>query len=92
MVLVAAEARLFLGVPPQFLLGPLGPPALEPLPLEVVLAADVIDGLAGVFVAVAVGGDVGDPEIHAEEVGDGDLGPVRDVHRDEQEPLAVVAG
>ena len=88
VVLVAAKACLFLGDTPQLLLGAPGPPALEPATLEVVLAADVLDGLAGVAAPVAVGGDVGDPEIHAEEVGDGDLGPVGDLDRDEHEPLA----
>src|SRR5512135_2220417 len=91
MVFVAAEAGFLPGDTPQLLAGAIGPLSLEPSPLEVVLAADVVDGLARVGLPIRVGGDLGQAHVHAEEVVGGEPGAVGDVDRHQQEPLAVLA-
>src|SRR5271157_5594524 len=50
-----------------------------------------LDLLRGVLGPVAVHGDVDHAQVHADEVRRGRLGPVRDIDRDQQEPLAVLA-
>src|SRR4051794_26018304 len=69
VVLVATEPGFLAGESPQFLLCSPGASSLESLPLEVVLAADPLDGFAAMpFGLVARGGDPGNPEIDADEV------------------------
>ena len=64
----------------------------EPLPLEVVLPADRLDGRAGVGVAVAVGGDLREAEVDPEEVRHDDGRPFGQVHRGvEEEPALAIA-
>src|SRR5258706_16269435 len=87
------EASLLARDPLQLLLGPLGIPLAQPLPLEVVLATETLHRLArmGFAVGITVGGDRGQTEIDAQGVGGGDWGPLGDVHRDNQGPLAGLA-
>src|SRR5258707_435786 len=63
----------------------------QALPLEVVLASNILDSLTAVFLAIAIGCEVSDPQVDADEVGHRDRSRFRHVHRDDQEPLAVLA-
>jgi len=56
-----------------------------------VLEAFGLNLLRGVLLAVAIHGDVDHAQVHAQEVCGRGLGSVRDVDRDQQEPLAVLA-
>ena len=61
----AAKVGFLAGNALQFLLRPLGVPALQPLPLQVVFAAHVLDRLAAVGCAVAVGCNLGNTQVDA---------------------------
>ena len=56
-----------------------------------VLEAFGLNLLRGVLLAVAIHGDVDHAQVHAQKVCGRGLGSVRDVDRDQQEPLAVLA-
>lgn len=90
VVLMAAKSGFLLGDPFQFLLRPFGSLLLESLSLEVVLAPDIFDRLAAVLGPVAISGDIGDAQVNSEEIGDRHWGCVRNVHGDDEEPLAVL--
>src|SRR5262249_27229385 len=68
VVLMPAEAGFLAGDPLQLLARTLGSLALQASALEPVLAANLLDTGAGVYRAVAVGREVGDPQIHSQEV------------------------
>ena len=86
---VLAEASFLARDPLELLFRPLRIPFLEPLALQIMLAANLLDRLAGIGVAVAVGRDVRDAEVDADEVGRRHGGGVGDVDGHEQEPFAV---
>src|SRR3990167_4073587 len=67
-VLVAAESRLLLADPRQFLLRTPRVAALHGAPLLRVLPSDMLDGSSRVRRAVAVRGQVHDPKVNAEKV------------------------
>jgi hypothetical protein len=91
VILMLAESSLCLSDPLQLLFRSLGVPFLEPFPLEIVLATDVIDGLPRVLIPVAVRSDVSYSKVNPDEVRGRRLGSIGNVYRDEQEPLAVLA-
>src|SRR5208337_1819620 len=67
VVFMSAESGFLSGQPPEFLLGPPGSFALEPLPLEVVLAADLLDGLSTMSFRVVAGRrDLGDAQVDSQ--------------------------
>lgn len=78
-------AREFLDVA----LGRLGAGALKPVPETVVALPDGLDLGAGVAIAVAVGGEVTDAEVHAKPAVRVDGTAIGYVHRDVQEELAL---
>lgn len=78
-------AREFLEVA----LGRLGAGALKPVPETVVALPNGLDLGAGVVVAVAVGGEVTDAEVHAKPAVRVDGAAVGYVYRDVQEELAL---
>ncbi len=91
VVFVATEARLFVGDLLQLLLGSFSVPALQPLALQVVLATNVLYGLARVAFSVACGGKLDNTEIDADEIGDRDRRTVGDHNGYQQEPFSIFA-
>ena len=91
VVLMPLEASLPATNSLQLLLGSSGIPPLQPLALQVVLAASRLGGLAAVPGPIAVHGNVADAQIHAQKVGCRNRSPNRSIDRDQQEPLAVLA-
>lgn len=70
VVLVAPEPGFLARQALQFLLGSFGALALQSLPLEVVFAVHVLDGFTAMALRiVARGGNLGDAQVDAEEVG-----------------------
>ena len=79
-------------LPASFLsrfLAPLVPLRWRVLPAALVLAADPLDGFAGVDVAIGVGGDVDDAQINAQELLGLDRGVLGHLHRAVEVELAA---
>ena len=89
MILVAAEAGLLVPHPPDLLLRPLGVPSAQPLPLEVVLLPHRLDIGSRIGVPIRIGGDVDDPQVHADEVIRLHRRAIGDPHRGVEVELAV---
>ncbi len=68
MVLVPAEAGFFARQPPQLLLRPSRPLALEPGSLERVLSTVRLNGVAAVDFPVAVDGEIDDAKINSDDI------------------------
>lgn len=68
VILMAAESGFLIADPRQLLFRAFGVSFLEALPLEVVLATDRLDGFSRIGVAIAVGRNLGDAQVHPEEV------------------------
>src|SRR5262249_48323160 len=91
VTVMAAEARLLAPQPLEFLPGSLGPPALEPLALEVVFLPHRLDAGAGVGLALAVGGQVDDPQIDSQEIVHSHRLAIGAFHGQIEQPLALAA-
>jgi hypothetical protein len=89
VTLMPAEPGFPPGNPPQFLLGSLGPRALESLALQVVFLPDRLDIISGVGLALAVGGEIGNPQVHSEKVSKIDRCGLGGLDGQEQQPLAI---
>ncbi len=91
VVLVTAKSCFLVADTFHLLVGVFRSLASQPLPLSVVLLADLLDIGSRVVLAVAVGGQINDPQVNPDKVGGIDGCPIGDIDRDHQEPLAVGA-